>query len=196
EGIDDPQLRIAVEIGIRTFLIVPLRKDDRLLGAITANRREVRPFSEKQIGLLQNFAAQAVIAMENARLITETREALEQQTATAEVLGVINASPGDLAPVFDSILNKAHDLCGAELGVLLTYDGDRFWPAAAHGASARFSEATRQGFRPGQGNPLGRVLLGERFVQFPDLAEFAAQGIDDPQLQIAGNIGIRTFLIV
>jgi class 3 adenylate cyclase/prephenate dehydratase len=182
--------------GIRSAITVALHKDDALLGIITVYRREVRPFSDKQIALLQNFAAQAVIAMENARLLTETREALEQQTATAEVLQVINSSPGDLTPVFDAILEKAHRLCGTDFGGLQLQDGGKFRSVAERGLADSLAELLRRPFEPVPRSPPARLLRGERIVHIADMAELARQGRDATRAQAAAEHGFRTGLFV
>jgi len=183
---------------VRALLMAPLLKDDGVLGVFAIFRRQPRPFTDKQIALLENFAAQAVIAMENARLLTETREALEQQTATAEVLQVINSSPGDLAPVFDAMLDKAHSLCGADNGALLTYDGERFWPVAWHGMSKRWAELMGEGVRPAVDSPLAQLVRGERLVHDFDLTEVAAHVTPGrlPFVEALFEIGVRTQLFV
>ena len=167
-----PMFREFVDLGsIRSSLAVAMRKDHNVLGVITLYRQEVRPFTDKQIALLQNFAAQAVIAMENARLITETREALEQQTATAEVLQVINSSPGDLAPVFGAILDKGLHLCEAAFGTLWTFDGECFHAVVLRRVPAGFAEVLTQApYRPEPGSGHELLLRGAHYVQIDDAA--------------------------
>jgi GAF domain-containing protein len=182
--------------GVRAILQVPLLKDGAVIGFIVIFRHAPGPFPEKQIALLESFAAQAVIAMENARLLTETRETLEQQTATAGVLQVINSSPGDLAPVFATIVERAIALCGATNGCLFTYDGARFHPAAIHG-DPRLVEWHRQlgPFQPAINTGLERVTRGEHLVHIPDVREVevfrTVQAVEIGGLRSALTVALR-----
>ncbi len=184
--------------GARTHLVVPMLKDRELVGAIIIYRREVRPFSDKQIALVQNFAAQAVIAIENTRLFNELRESLQQQTATAEVLQVINASPGALAPVFEAMLDKAMQLCEADFGGLWTLEEDRYVAVALRGVPqpyAAFLAGTT--VVPGPGTAPYRFLRGERLIHNLDLAAEEPYRAGDPQRRALVDLGgARTALQV
>jgi class 3 adenylate cyclase len=175
--------------------VVALRKEGKLLGAVRLYRKEVRPFTEKQVALVENFAAQAAIAMENARLITETREALDQQTATAEVLQVINSSPGDLAPVFDAILEKASDLCGITFCSLQLYATGGFRAVAVRGVAETLAEVLREPLEPQPGTPPARLRAGEPFVQI-DAIENAKQHPNNRRVQAGATHGLRHLLFV
>jgi signal transduction histidine kinase len=175
----DPQRRALVDIGgARTALQVALRKDDAVLGVITIYRQEVRPFTDKQIELVRNFAAQAVIAIENARLLNELRqrtddlsESLEQQTATSEVLQVISSSPGELEPVFQAMLANATRLCDAKFGTLSLYDGDAFRNVALHNVPPAYTDniRLREPFRPHPKAGLAHVARTRQLAHTDDL---------------------------
>ncbi len=157
--------------GARTLIGVPMLKGDEAIGAIIIYRQEVRPFTDKQIELLTNFAAQAVIAIENTRLLNELRESLEQQTATSEVLKVISSSPGDLQPVFQAMLESATRICEAGRGTLYLREGDGFRVAAFHNMTAAYAEARQSEtvLRPPAGTPLGDVAGTKQVAHYPDL---------------------------
>jgi class 3 adenylate cyclase len=184
--------------GARSNLMVPLRSDAAFLGAISVFRKEVRPFSDKQIALLQTFAAQAVIAMENARLITEQHEALERQTATAEVLQVINSSPGNLVPVFDAMLEKAMRLCGAVCGALFIYDGQHFRVVATRGVPQALAEyRAKEPPTPATNDRMRQNLETRRYVQVVDVTQTDAYRSGDPGDRAMADLGgARTILNV
>jgi len=193
----DYELPEASELGnARTALGVPLLREGEPVGVFTLARQRVEPFSEKEIELVSTFADQAVIAMENARLLTETREALDQQTATAEVLGVINSSPGDLAPVFDAMLERAMRLCEATIGTLWTFDDDGMRAAAMCGAPPEYAEFLKQGpFPPNAVQE--RFVHGEPAVQIADLAASELYRSGYPLARAAVDLGgVQTLLVV
>ena len=133
----NPTVVAAVELGrVRTVLAVPMLKEDAFIGELVLNRQEARPFTEKQIALVQNFASQAVIAIESARLLNELRDFLQEQTAASQVLQIISSSPGELHPVFEAMLENATRICEAKFGVLYLYDNAGFTPAALSACSA------------------------------------------------------------
>jgi signal transduction histidine kinase len=167
-----PPLRAVVDDGGgRTLLVVPMLKDDALVGAIAIYAQEVRPFTGKQIELMNNFAKQAVIAIENTRLLIELRESLQQQTATSEVLQVISSSPGELEPVFQAMLENATRICEAKFGILLLCEGDAFRHVAEHGTPPAFVELRQHEplIRPGLNAPLGRLVETKQVVHVADL---------------------------
>ena len=191
---------IVDQFGIHTLLTVPLRKEETLLGGFVLYRLEAKPFSDKQISLVQNFAAQAVIAMENARLLNELRESLQQQTATADVLKVISSSPGTLEPVFSTMLAKATELCEASYGTLWLREGNGYRAVTMHGGLPPvWIEQWRSGaiYRPGPDRPMARAAEAREPIQVADMRTDPSY-LQGDALPVAGVeiAGIRTLLLV
>ena len=182
----------------RTSLGVPLLREGKAIGAIVLARQRVEPFTYRQIDLVSTFADQAVIAIENTRLISEQREALEQQTATAEVLEVINANPGDLTPVFEAMLEKAMRLCGAAYGVLRRFDGEHMHILASRGVPPVYAEyLARDAGTVAPGTNLMRAFLTGRPAQTLDGTELAGYKSGIPSGRAIVNLGgARTILYV
>jgi GAF domain-containing protein len=180
-------------------------KDDEPIGAIAIYRQEVRPFTDKQIELVQNFAAQAVIAIENTRLLNELRqrtddltESLEQQMATSEVLKAISGSPGELEPVFSAMLENAVRICDAKYGNLLLFDGEGFRRAAFLNAPQAYVELYAHGpIQPGPNTGLGQLARTKQVVHIEDVTKGLAYDERDPLRMVTADVlKARTFLAV
>ena len=208
----DPFVVSAVALGgYRSVFSVPMLHEDKLIGVITIFRQEVRPFTDKEIALVQNFAAQAIIAIENARLLNELRqrtddlsqrtadltEALEQQTATSDVLKVISSSPSDLQPVFDTMLANATRLCEATHGHVWTFDGEQMHAVAVRG-DAPFVKWLQEHnpVRPIPGSAAERIVLGDRFVHVADRRQEPAYRDNQTFRGLVDTSGIRASLSV
>jgi two-component system, NtrC family, sensor kinase len=194
-------LEAADTLGYRSVLVVPMLREGLSIGTIAVARESAGRFSDEQIALLKTFADQAVIAIENVRLFTETKEALEQQTATAEILQVISSSPTDIQPTFDAIAASAVRLCEAEEGTVFRFDGSLIHMVAEHGGAPREIDAIQRVFPcpPGRGTVTGRAILTGRVVQadiaadpeheFHDLARFFRSVLAVPMLRDGAPIG-------
>ena len=206
----DPLAVSAADIGgIRTLVTVPMLKEGEAVGVITIYRREVLPFNQKQIELVENFAAQAVIAIENTRLLSELRQRtddlpiLQQQTATADVLKVISSSPGELDPVFQALLENAVRICGAKFGNLFLRESDALRVVALHGAPPAYVEERQRNpvIRPGPKTTLGRAMTTKQPVQIADIQNYKPDSSDDTGTGTTGVklvklAGARTVLAV
>jgi two-component system, NtrC family, sensor kinase len=191
--------------GYRTMLGVPLLREGTPIGVIALIRCAVRPFTDTQIELVTTFADQAVIAIENVRLFDDVQkrtqelsEALDQQTATAGVLRIISSSPGDVEPVFESILANAMRICEAKFGHLLLYRDEAFYAAALHDVPALYREIWDRGpMRPNPSTGLGRMARTKQVVHIPDLAGEQAYFDREPlrvaTVEVAGG---RSFIAV
>jgi len=198
---DDPHFRVFTKLtGVRSLVTVPLLKDDQAVGVITIYRQDVRPFTDKQTELLKNFAAQAVIAIENARLLSELRESLEQQTATSEVLKIISSSLGELTPVFDAMLSSAVRICGAKFGNLFLSETDSYRAVAVHGPPAYVEQWRRDPvipMRQNRGVPLDHLTSVKDVIQILDLCKEQAYIENNPRMRtLVDRGGARTMLLV